>query len=162
MCDIKRAIFAESEVKTKNKGFHFGNPHISAGLLRHFLLLLYDFMHISSFMMSTKRNQATQKSFQATQLWVEAHRLRTMDLDCANYSYTSKFFVNYILFLLLKQKQTQTLNQPRTLLCKQTKKKNGLTATTNHSNRTRTAQNFFQSLFFCFVFLLFLFDHQLK
>ena len=62
--------------------------------------------------MSTKRNQATQKNFQATQLWVEAHRLRTMDLDCSNYSYASKFFVNYILCLLLKQKQTQTLNQP--------------------------------------------------
>ena len=62
--------------------------------------------------MSTKRNQATQKNFQATQLWVEARRLRTMDLDCSNYSYASKFFVNYILCLLLKQKQTQTLNQP--------------------------------------------------
>ena len=62
--------------------------------------------------MSTKRNQATQKNFQATQLWVEAYKLRTMDLDCSNYSYASKFFVNYILYLLLKQKQTQTLNQP--------------------------------------------------
>ena len=50
MWDIKRAIFAESEVKTKKKGFHFGNPHISAGLLIHFLLLLYGFMHISPFM----------------------------------------------------------------------------------------------------------------
>ena len=60
--------------------------------------------------MSTKRNQAIQKSFQATQLWVEAHRLRIMDLDCSNYSFAAKFFVNYILYLLLKQKQT--LNQP--------------------------------------------------
>ena len=110
--------------------------------------------------MSTKRNQATQKNFQATQLWVKAYRLRTTDLDCSNYSYASKFFVNYTLNLLLKQKQTQTLHQPWTLLCKQTNKKNGLTATTNHSNRT--AQNFFQSLIFCFVFLLFLFNHQLK
>ena len=87
MCDIKRAIFAESEVKTKKKkNFHFGNPHISAGLLSHFLLLLYVFMHFHPLWMSTKRNQATQMSFQATQLWVEAHRLRTMDLDCSNYS----------------------------------------------------------------------------
>ena len=99
MCDIKRAIFAESEVKTKKKGFHFGNPHISAGLLSHFLLLLNGFMHISPFMdVYKKRNQATQRSFQATQLWVEAHRFRTMDLDCSNYSYASKFFVNYILY----------------------------------------------------------------
>ena len=45
--------------------------------------------------MSTKRNQATQKNFQATQLWVEAHKLRTMDLNCSNYSYASKFFVNW-------------------------------------------------------------------
>ena len=62
--------------------------------------------------MSTKRNQPTQKNFQATQLWVEAHRLRIMDLDSSNYSYASKFFVNYILYLLLKQEQTQALNQP--------------------------------------------------
>ena len=110
MCDIKRAIFAESEVKTKKKGFHFGNPHISAGLLSHFYYYFMVLFIFHPLWMSTKRNQAIQKNFQATQLWVEAHRLRTMDLDCSNYSYASKYFVNYILCLLLKQKQT--LNQP--------------------------------------------------
>ena len=63
MCDIKRAIFAESEVKTKNKGFHFGNPHISAGLLSHFLLLLYGFIHISPFMDVYKKKPSNRKEF---------------------------------------------------------------------------------------------------
>ena len=124
MCDIKRAIFAESEVKTKKKRVFTSGIHIFQRVC--WVIFYYYFMILCIFhplWMSTKRNQATQKSFQATQLWVEAHRLRTMNLDCSNYSYTSKFFVNYILYLLLKQKQTQTLNQPRTLLCKQTKKK---------------------------------------
>ena len=35
-----------------------------------------------------------------------------------------------------------------------------MTTTTNHSNRT--PRKFFQTLFFCFVFLLFYFDLQLK
>ena len=63
------------------------------------VIFYYYFMVLCIFhplWMSTKRNQATQKNFQATQLWVEAYRLRTMDLDCSNYSYASKFFVNYI------------------------------------------------------------------
>ena len=63
MCDIKRAIFAESEVKTKKKGFHFGNPHTSAGLLSHFLLLLYGFMHISPFMDVYKKKPTNPKEF---------------------------------------------------------------------------------------------------
>ena len=64
MCDIKRAIFAESEVKTKKKkGFHFGNPHVSAGLLSHFLLLLYGFMHISPFMDVYKKKPSNPKEF---------------------------------------------------------------------------------------------------
>ena len=63
MCDIKGAIFAESEVKTKKKGFHFGNLHISAGLLSHFLLLLYGFMHISPFMDVYKKKPSNPKEF---------------------------------------------------------------------------------------------------
>ena len=63
MCDIKRAIFAESEVKTKKKGFHFGNPHVSAGLLSHFLLLLYGFIHISPFMDVYKKKPSNPKEF---------------------------------------------------------------------------------------------------
>ena len=62
MCDIKRTIFAESEVKTKKKDFDFGNPHISAGLLSHFLLLLYGFMHISPFMDVYKASNPKQFS----------------------------------------------------------------------------------------------------
>ena len=63
MCDIKRAIFAESEVKTKKKGFYFGNSHISAGLLSHFLLLLYGFIYISPFMDVYKKKPSNSKEF---------------------------------------------------------------------------------------------------
>ena len=63
MYDNKRAIFAESEVKTQKKGFHFGNPHISVGLLSHFLLLLYGFMYISPFMDVHKKKPSNPKEF---------------------------------------------------------------------------------------------------
>ena len=156
MCDVKRAIFAESEVKTKKKVFTSG-IHMFQRVC--WVIFYYCFMVLCIFhplWMSTKRNQATQKNFQATQLWIEAHRLRTMDLDCSNYSYRMlrKFFTNYILHLLLKQKQTQTLNQPWTLLCKQTNKKmlwqqQQITVTELHKIFFKV---YFFVLFFCLIF----------
>ena len=86
MCDIKRAIFAESEVKTKKKGFHFGNPHISAGLLSHFLLLLYGFMHILPFMDVYKKKPSDPKEFSGDPTlgrspYVENHGFRLLKLQ---------------------------------------------------------------------------------
>ena len=63
MCDIKQAIFAECEVKTKKKGFHFGNAHTSACLLSHFLLLLYGSMRISPFVDVYKKKPSDPKQF---------------------------------------------------------------------------------------------------
>ena len=49
--------------ENQKKGFHFGNPHISAGLLRHFLLLLYGFKHISLFVDVCKKKPSDPKEF---------------------------------------------------------------------------------------------------
>ena len=77
----KALYIAGFKVKTKKRRLHFGNPHISEGLLSHFLLLRMALCIYHSLRMSAKRNQATQKNFQATQLWVATHRLRTIDLQ---------------------------------------------------------------------------------
>ena len=92
MCDIKRGIFAECDVKTKKKVFTSGFHIFQRVCL---VIFYYRFMVLRLFhplLMSTKRNQATRKNFQATRLWVEAHRLRTMDLDCSNCSYANSYF----------------------------------------------------------------------
>ena len=168
-------------MKSKKKGLHFRNPQTSAGSIRlvyhkvlytsgfnvktkkdvftsgihilqrvYWVILYYRVMAICIFhplLMSAKRIQAMQKNFQATQLWVATHRLRTIDFRLLKLKLCVVLFINYI--------QTQTLTQPWTLLCKQTKQ-NCLTATTNHSNRT--PQKCFQTLFFYF----FCFGLQLK
>ena len=60
---IKRAIFAESEVKTKKKVFTSGIHIFQRVLLSHFLLLLYGFIHISPFMDFYKKKPSNPKEF---------------------------------------------------------------------------------------------------
>ena len=75
------------------------------------------------FWMSTKRNQATQKNFQATQLRIEAHRLRTMDLDCSNYSNDTSYFSSIMyIYCWNKNKHKHLINPEHCFANKQTKK----------------------------------------
>ena len=75
MCDIKRPIFVECEVKTKKRSSLQESTSISEFPESFFIIALCIFHPL---WMSTKRNQATQKNFQATQLWVATNRLKTL------------------------------------------------------------------------------------
>ena len=142
----------------RKKGFHFGN-YIFQRVC--WVIFYYCFIILCIFhplWMSTKRNQATQKNFQATQLWVEAHRLRTMDLDGSNYSYASYFSLIIYIYCWNKNKRKHLINPEHCFANKQINKK---CFDTNYKSQQRNWPKIFSKFIF-FNFLLFYFDLQLK
>ena len=61
------------------------------------------------------------------------------------------FFINYI-YLLLKPNQAQTLNQPWTLLCKQTNKQTKIVRQQLQITATELIKDFFKVFFFVLIF----------